>query len=306
MIDYSKLAALAAVLEQGSFEKAAMQLHLTQSAVSQRIKQLEEQFGQALLIRSSPVRPTETGKQLFKHFRQVSLLQHDLIATLSESDRGEYSKLPIGLNADSLSTWFIAAVTPLLKQQQLLLDLKVDDQDQTHKLLKNGEVIGCITAAEKPLQGCNCIPLGVMTYRYLVSAEFYQQHFSDGVTAEKLRGLTSVEFNEKDELQNQYMKQYFGINAGEYLCHRVPSVDAFFELIKAGFGGGMVPDQQSHQARACGEVVELVPDLTIQIPLYWHVWNLKTPAAKALTTQLVNYASKILKQPETVHLQRST
>ena len=46
MFDYAALEALATVLREGSFERAARRLHVTPSAISQRIKQLEERAGQ--------------------------------------------------------------------------------------------------------------------------------------------------------------------------------------------------------------------------------------------------------------------
>ena len=50
MLDYAALSALAAVIEEGSFERAALALHVTPSAVSQRIRLLEERSGSPLVV----------------------------------------------------------------------------------------------------------------------------------------------------------------------------------------------------------------------------------------------------------------
>ncbi|MCA1928414.1 LysR family transcriptional regulator, partial [Rheinheimera sp.] len=75
MIDYRLLQALAAVTEQGGFEKAAATLHLTQSAISRRIKQLESLLGQPVLMRGSPPMPTATGQLLLNHLQQVRQME---------------------------------------------------------------------------------------------------------------------------------------------------------------------------------------------------------------------------------------
>ena len=78
MFDYKLLAALAAVVEQAGFERAAQALGLSQSAISQRIKLLEARVGQPVLLRDTPPRPTELGQRLLNHVQQVRLLERDL------------------------------------------------------------------------------------------------------------------------------------------------------------------------------------------------------------------------------------
>ena len=137
MLDSRQLAALAAVIDEGSFERAARQLHVTQSAVSQRVKQLEERLGQVLVVRSSPVRATEAGLEVRKHFRQVALLEQELLGTLAQRDERGYTQVSIGVNADSLESWFTDAMARLVERERLLMNLKVDDQDATQQLLKD-------------------------------------------------------------------------------------------------------------------------------------------------------------------------
>ena len=75
--DYRTLQALDAVIRERGFERAAQKLCITQSAVSQRIKQLENMFGQPLLVRTVPPRPTEQGQKLLALLRQVELLEEE-------------------------------------------------------------------------------------------------------------------------------------------------------------------------------------------------------------------------------------
>ncbi|UTW04686.1 LysR family transcriptional regulator ArgP [Amphritea atlantica] len=296
MFDYRQLQALATVMEEQSFDRAAKRLFLTQSAISQRIRQLEESAGQLLLVRSQPLRLTSAGEQLQRHYHQVTLLQSELVKTLGNTRDEGFTKLTIGLNADTLATWFMDALQPVLEQSEVLLDLRVDDQDQTHLLLRQGDVQGCISATSKPLQGCNAVYLGISRYLALASPGFVQRYFANGVSADALANAPAVEYNEKDELQDNFISQFYPA-VQTYPRHRVPSSEAFTELIQRGFAWGMAPDLQMKAQIESGAVIEIAAGQSIEVPLYWHSWNLATETGKNLTRQLISYCHQHLEQP---------
>ncbi|WP_299195393.1 LysR family transcriptional regulator ArgP [uncultured Amphritea sp.] len=299
MFDYRQLQALATVMEEQSFERAAKRLFLTQSAISQRVRQLEESAGQLLLVRSQPLRLTDAGEKLQRHYHQVTLLQRELLHSLGNNEAEGFTKLTIGLNADTLATWFLDAMHPLLEQSQILLDLRVDDQDQTHQLLKSGDVLGCISASSKPLQGSNAVYLGISRYLALASPGFIHRYFADGVSVAALEQAPAVEFNEKDDLQDNFINRYYpGVQ--DYPRHRVPSSEAFIELIRRGFAWGMAPDLQMQSLLESGHVQEIAVSHSLEIPLYWHSWNLATQTGQKLTQQLISYCQLHLEQPTVV------
>lgn len=302
MIDYKQLQALAAILNERSFEKAADSLHISQSAISQRLRQLEESIGQTLIIRSNPVQATATGQKLLKHYHQVALLQNELERDLCLQNEDGFTPLVIALNADSLATWFLDAVQPLLLEENILLELKLDDQDETHHLLRSGQVIGCISSNPQPMQGCNCIPLGVMPYRCLASPSFVDKHFPNGVNAQDFKRAPVAEFSNKDELQNRYLERFFNISPNDYPKHRIPSTESFFQMIIRGFACGMIPDQQSRALLSKGTVIDLTPGQFLAVPLYWHVWSLKSELYRKLTNALTQCTQKTL-EPFSAHEQ---
>lgn len=289
-----QLAALSAVIEEGSFERAAQRLHVTQSAVSQRVKQLEERLGQTLVVRTLPIHATEAGQQVLKHFRQISLLEQELRAGLSQRDARGFTRVSIGVNADSLETWFPDALSHLVQHEQLLMDLKVEDQDATQQLLKDGEVIGCISSSPKAMPGCLCVPLGVIPYRCLASSAYLERYFPHGVMAEAFRRAPVAEFSHKDQLQNRYLQQFFGIGPHEYPRHRIPSSTAFCDMIVRGLACGMVPEQQGAPLIESGAVQDMTPGRYLAVPLYWHVWNLSSTLVRQLTDALVAEAARQL------------
>lgn len=271
MLDYAALNALATVVREGSFERAARALNVTPSAVSQRVKLLEERIGGALLVRGQPCVATEAGLQLCRHVERVGMLEHELrdaLPLLGAGEAGERVTVRVAVNADSLATWFVAAAAAFSQQHGALLDLTVDDQDHTAERLRSGAVLAAVTALAQPVAGCNSEALGTMHYVAAASPAFVQSHFATGVGARTLARAPSLVFDRKDALQARWVRR---------ICHRevetprhwLPSPQAFVEAARAGMGWGMHPLSMVAQALRDGSLVELVPGSRLPVPLYW-------------------------------------
>lgn len=275
MLDYAALHALAAVVREGSFERAARALHVTPSAVSQRIKQLEERTGGALLVRGQPCVATQAGLQLCRHVERVGMLEHELRETLPALGMGsgeagsERVTVRVAVNADSLATWFVAAAAAFATQEQAaLLDLTVDDQDHTAERLRSGAVLAAVTALAQPVAGCNSEALGTMHYVAAASPAFVRAHFAKGVGARALADAPSLVFDRKDRLQARWVRRICHRNV-ETPRHWIPSSNAFVEAACAGMGWGMHPASMVADAIREGKLVELVPGSTLPVSLYW-------------------------------------
>ncbi len=294
MIDYKLLNALAMVVQEGGFERAARVLLLTQSAVSQRIRLLEDQSGQLLLTRTSPPQPTAAGKALLKHYQQVRMLESALAGELSGADSAGPQQLAIGINADSLDYWFIDAVAPLLQEAGLLLDLRVDDQEQTHRYLRDGDVVGCISAESRAMQGCRVDRLGGMRYRLVATPGFKARWFPEGLTRPALEQAPAVIFNRHDRLHQQFIETYISSEPVRIPAHYIPAPAQFLQVIREGYCYGMVPDWQSRDLLAAGILQEFIGDASLSVTLYWHSWNLSAAPLNKLTEQLRSGAQKYL------------
>ncbi|MBL8339409.1 MAG: LysR family transcriptional regulator ArgP [Rhodoferax sp.] len=270
MLDYTSLAALAAVVREGNFERAARALHVTPSAVSQRIRLLEERAGCALVVRGQPCRATDAGRRLCQHVDRVQLMEQELQQALpGVAPEGPVRvTLPIAVNADSLATWFAPAVAAFAASAPVLLDVAVDDQDHTADWLRSGAVLAAVTGTARPATGANSSPIGAMRYVAAASPAFVQRHFAQGVGAGTLAQAPSLVFNNKDELQQRWVRR---------LCHRhvelprhvLPSSQAFVTAAVAGMGWGMHPLALAADALQAGALVALVPESPLDVPLYW-------------------------------------
>lgn len=297
MLDYLSLSALAAVVREGSFDKAARALHVTPSAVSQRIRLLEERVGSALVVRGHPCQATQTGLRLCQHWDHVRLLEHELQAEVPSLDPEGHTRvsLPIAVNADSLATWFVPAMAHVAATAPVLMDIVVDDQDHTAEWLRSGRVLAAVTATANAATGCNSRPLGAMRYIAAASPGFVARHFSDGVNAQSLSLAPSLLFNNKDDLQSRWVHRLCD-RPVELLRHTLPSSHAFVTAAVAGMGWGLHPQSMVAQHLQDGALVELVPNAWLDVPLYWQQARAASSLLDALTRDVVASANSALLQ----------
>ncbi len=294
MLDYKLIEALAMVAREGGFDKAAKALHITQSAVSQRLKLLEEMTGQVLVARTTPPQATSAGQKLLKHYLRVKRLEDDLVREMEASGNRRFTSIAVGINADSLAFWLLEAIHSFLREERVLLDIRVNDQEQTHRLLKDGEVIGCISTQEHPMQGCRIEYIGRMNYRMMASPAFKAQWFPSGLTTEDIRRAPAVIFDRNDELHHKLIRQALEEIPPSFPTNYVPSIEKFAEFITLGLGYGMIPDQQSTPMVSAGHLVDLSPECQVPVDLYWHCWNIKSDLLEELTLCLVRKAETLL------------
>ncbi|MCU8037924.1 LysR family transcriptional regulator ArgP [Shewanella sp. SM69] len=310
MLEYANLKALAVVVSEGGFDRAAKVLHITQSAVSQRIRQLEEKVGQSLLIRSNPVVATPTGKRLLRHYSQVQLLESELRAEMDADDPNHPTTVRIAVNADSLATWFLPALAGMFSRHAWLLELIVDDESYTHHLLKNGEAVGCVTTTEVPMAGCSSEFLGTMEYWCVATPEFAARYFSDlsdtpsfsntssfnTINQAQLAKAPAVVFSTKDKLHEKFLAQYFNMTPGQWWQHTIPSSESFLEAINLSLGYGLVGHLQAKPLIDKGILIEITPERRMRVPLFWQHWNIKAKQTTLVYRTLAATAQQNLLQ----------
>ena len=297
--DPAALECLAAIVEEGGFERAAQRLNVTQSAVSQRLRALEAQVGSVLIVRSRPLRPTSAGQLLLKHTKQMRLLRADLERDLQElapsapGGTREDERISIAINADSIATWAMGALHDLVRQR-LPLEIIVDDQDFTQEWLRSGQVLGCVTTLKQALRGCKMVPLGAMPYVAVASAAFAQQYLPQGLTPHNFREVSFLSFNRKDDMASEFVARAFGLKRVALNHLFVPSAEGQMRAVAAGWAVGVVPELLARGALVDGSMVDLAPGRALSIELYWHCWNLESELLDALTAALTGAAAQAL------------
>ena len=289
-LDYRLISALDAVITKRSFERAAEQLCITQSAVSQRIRQLEKQLGQPLLVRSQPPQPTSTGQRLLTLFRRVQLLEKEALPELQPDAHGHFLPMTLAVNADTLATWLLPALAPVLREQLIELDFRIADESRTLDLLRKGEVLGAVSTEPSPVTGCISDRLGRIEYVCAASPEFIERYFPNGVDRDSLMHAPATAFDHFDDMHQRYLEMHFDLPPGEVPCHIVGTSEAFVTLAKQSVAYGMIPDLMIRDELASGELIEVIPDIRHNRVLFWHRWALESGVMKQVSEHLIGYA----------------
>ncbi len=297
--DLAQLRALDAVVAHGTFDAAARALHVTPSAVSQRIKALEAQAGRVLVRRTKPVTATDDGRELLRLARQVSLLVAETEWALAGTGGGAGTPrvvLPVAVNADSLATWAVPALAGL--GDGVAVDVRREDQDHSVELLRDGEVMAAITTQARPVQGCTVTPLGAMRYLPVASPSFARRWFGSRTapepTPDALAVAPVVVYDRKDDLQDRYLRRRTRRRI-EPPRHRVPGSTAFAQAVRLGLGWGMLPEQQADELVERGDLVVLDADGADDVRLHWQQWRVRSAALDALAASVRTTAARALR-----------
>ena len=274
--DPAHLETLLVIAEEGTFDAAARRMHLTPSAVSQRVRALEGAAGQVLVRRSVPAAVTPAGEPLLRLARQLRLLADEADLALGQAPVVE---LPVAVNADSLATWFRPVLGAVAERGDIALRLHIEDQAYSDDLLRRGEVLAAVTAEPRPVQGCTVEPLGALRYWPAAASSLVARH-RHGSRLDRSQ-LPMVVFNEKDHLQDEVLAA-----RGEHrpaVVHRVPSTADFYEAIRCGLGWGLLPIAQLAPGESTGEITRLPGARRVDIPLFWQRWRLDSPGLAGLS-----------------------
>ena len=290
---------LLAVVDEGTFDAAAAALHVTPPAVSQRVKALERRTGRVLLMRTKPVRPTESGQVIVRFARQLARLERDARAELGIGDSGRGALLPVAVNADSLATWFLTALARVPDELRVCFELRREDEVHTTSLLREGAVMAAVTSSPDAVSGCTVRRLGRVRYLPVASPEFVERWLGDWPRVplgQVLADAPVLLFDRRDCLQDQFAREVTGGRGAGPLRHYVPSSRGFAEAIEAGLGWGVVPRAQAEPLLRGGGLTLLDPERVVDVPLFWQQWKLDSPALAALAEAVVSTAAEALDQ----------
>jgi LysR family transcriptional regulator (chromosome initiation inhibitor) len=226
--------------------------------------------------------------------RRRALLEAEFLAEMENEDVPV--RVTLAVNNDTLATWLLPVLAPVLAEEGLLVEFVLDDQWHTFTLLEQGRALACISGEPEPMRGCTVTPLGIMRYRLVASKDFAQRWFPGGFTREAARKAPVVVFDRKDSLQAAFLLQHFDLPEGSYPFHYVPASDPFADAIRLGLGYGMLPLEQCSALLAAGLLVDLTPALHLDVSLHWHAWRIQPPRLERMGAALVKGARTVLRQ----------
>ncbi len=256
---------------------------VTPSAISQRLKFLEEAVGAVLIVRASPCVPTMHGEAVYRHALQVELLERELVAEMGGGEEAnDRISLAIAVDADSLATWFVPALRSLSARTGVRVDLLVDDQDHTLTWLRSGRVLGAVTSESKPVRGCRVQRLGTMRYLATASPKFVRRHFADGVAAASLQAAPAIAYNRKDDMAAKFVERTYRVKRASVSSHDLPSPHAYLDACMLGLGWGLNPSGLAATPMKRRRLVDLCPGRSHAVPLYWQQWAISSRTMDAV------------------------
>lgn len=297
-LDPVALRTLAAAVRLGTFEAAARELHVTPSAVSQRVKALETRVGRVLLHRVKPLAPTEAGHVLVRLASQTELLEREAVSELveDEPDSTAYTSIPLAVNSDVLYAWLVDALGEVQERHRVVFELVREDQTRTAERLRRGEVMAAITSEPEPVPGCRVVRLGRLHYLAVATPGFRDRHFAGGVNAATLAEAPLVAFDRTDSLQHDFARRVSRRHVAPPTTY-IPSVREFDAAVRRGMGWGMLIESDVRGDLEAGRMVELVPGRRADVALYWQHWRLGSTIMADLTAEVVAAAEGWLTAP---------
>lgn len=296
------LRTLTAVVAEGTFDAAALTLNLTPSAVSQRIKALEQSVGRVLVQRTKPVRPTVDGEVLLRLGMQWQLLadeaQAEFLGDDSGPDEPRRVRIRIGCNADSLATWFLPVLAEFHRGYPVDIEVQRDDESITAELLRAGEVLGAVTSEPATVRGCRTLPLGALRYFPVASADFVEEWFPHGPSPEAVARAPMMMFDRNDVVQRQALAQLGEPHLAPPFS-LIPAASEYRRAIVAGMGWGAVPESELTDPVLGAGLVRLA-DQPVDVPLYWQHWGMRSTLLSALTGLVADHARRALIAPPVI------
>lgn len=294
-LDPVALRTLATAVRVGTFEAAAKELHVTPSAVSQRIKALETRVGRVLVHRTKPLEATDAGHVLVRLAAQTEMLEREAYAELvddpdDETDAGApWTSVPLAVNSDAMFDWFVEALVSVRQRHRVTFDVLREDQSRTTERLRRGEVMAAITSDPRPVPGCKVERIGAMRYLAVANPAYVAEHLPDGPTAAALGRAPMVAFDRDDTLQHDFLRKVTRRHLAPPTT-MIPSVHQFDHAVHRGLGWGMLMDSETREDLDAGRLVEIVPGRHVDVPLYWQRWRLESPVMVDLTAAVIEHA----------------
>ncbi len=265
-----------------NFTKAAKALNITQSALSQRVKNLEDQLETTLIIRDrAGLQLTEQGEELLRYCQTKFQMESQLVKRISS--QGEESLngvIRIGGFSSVMRSVILPSLTPLLtKNESLRLRMVSREIYQLKSLLKSGEIDFAVTYEE--ILGDNCVSHRLGTeVNTLVQKKSYKG------------AKVYIDHDEEDDVTKRILKRKsFASNERQFL----DDVYGLIDGVKAGLGMAVIPN---HLIEKESKIIPVKPIKTLSIPVYLNYY--KQPyyskvhklVISELTALAKNYLSK--------------
>lgn len=255
------LDAFVEVARQKSFSVAAEKLFITQSALSQRVLNLEKEIGNSLFIReSSGLRLTELGEKLLRYCQSKELLETEFLQHLQPGTSKELGGI---LRMASFSTFTNSLLIPFLsrfamKYPHVQYDVKTAELQDLPRLLSSGQVDFIFSNSPIEKQGIESHLIGhevnvlVKSTRKNIRDHIYLDHDSNDQTTYEF-------FKHQGQKNIQIQRNYMG------------DIESILQAVHLGLGLAVIPVHLLNEQKGLEQIKKYK---SLRIPIYFSFYKM--------------------------------
>lgn len=246
-----QLLAFEAVIREGTVHAAAESLFLTQTAVTQRIHQLEQRMKTTLFIRSRRgMLLTIEGEQLHRYCQRVAEMGGEVLASIHGAGISSNLRVKIAGQTSIMRSRIIPQCQSVMKAfPKLHISFLIDDSIDITQRLKSGEFDFVIVQPEQVAREMKSKRLTPEHYLLVCSSKWQNRKLDEIISQEKI-----IDFDQDDQMTFSYLKEYGLLANLQPERHFVNNTESIAQLFIAEFGYGVLTKEFAEPYIKSGEL----------------------------------------------------
>lgn len=243
MLEIRHLTMLTALRATGSLAAAADDMHLTASAVSHQLKEIESYYGVSLVNRRTrPISFTPAGNEILRLADSILPQINRTKTTIKRLAHGQIGTLRLASECHSCFDWLMPILNRYRREwTEVDLDFASGFEPNPHQMLLDDEIDVLITASPLPIDGINYLPLFKYESR-LVMSPTHALANKHAITPQDLANETLISYP-VEQKRLDIMAHFLLPNGIVPLAHRTTELTAMLiQLIASERGVGALPD----------------------------------------------------------------
>jgi len=249
-----QLHAFMAIVRYQTVHNAARHLHLTQTAVTQRIRVLERNLNTTLFIRTKRgMILTPEGEALQRYCQSAQALEGEALSMIKKAAIDQTVELCICGPTSIMQSRIVSMCFPVMKKfPNLLMQFNISDTEDRHQQLRTGQCQFAVLQEEH-------VSL-VMRHKLLVPEKYVlvcSKQWQDQPLEAIIKNQHIVDYNANDQMSFNYLKHYKLFEFAKHERYFANRPEILAALIEAGFGYGVLTEEFSQPYVEKGSLIVL-------------------------------------------------
>ena len=250
----ANLEAFMAVAKHKSVHAAARAIHLSQTAMTQRIHSLEHKLETTLFIRARQgMQLTAEGEKLLRYCHTVADFSSETLQQMMSAGIDSIQRITITGPSSIMASRIIPGGMQIMKNfPKLFITFNVDDTDTSIELLRSGLSHFSILKPEQVSQDMVSKPLAAEEYLLICCKKWRHRKLQDILNHERI-----IDFNAADQTTLNYLKQFNLFQYAKADRLFVNRTDSLTQMLVEGYGYGVLTKEFSQPYLKNGSLIKL-------------------------------------------------